>query len=101
MPQCGPMKAVAARLAVPLRLASALLVVAVASVGMAIAEGPGQSTTYAGTSAAGAALSVTAGLGLALAGVVTALGASQRRIGDLAMAASALWFAPLFVAWRE
>jgi signal transduction histidine kinase len=101
MPQCGPMKAVAARLAVPLRLASALLAVAVASVGMAIAEGPGQSTTYAGASAAGAVLSVTAGLGLALAGVVTALGASQRRIGDLAMAASALWFAPLFVAWQE
>jgi signal transduction histidine kinase len=95
------MKAVAARLAVPLRLAGALLAVAVASVGMAIAEGPGQSTTYAGTSAAGAVLSVTAGLGLALAGVVAALGASQRRIGDLAMAASALWFAPLFVAWQE
>jgi signal transduction histidine kinase len=95
------MKVVAARLAVPVRLASALLAFAVAGVGMAIAEGPGQWTTYAGTSGAGAVLSVTAGLGLALAGVVTALGASQRRIGDLAMAASALWFAPLFVAWQE
>lgn len=100
MPQCGPMKAVAARLAAPLRLASALLALAVASIGMAIAEGPGQSTTYAGTSSAGAVLTVTAGLGLALAGVVTALGASQRRIGDLAMASGVSWFAPLFVAWQ-
>ncbi len=95
------MKAVAAQLAVPLRLASALLAFAVASVGMAIAEGAGQSTTYAGASSAGAVLTVTAGLGLALAGVVSALGTSQRRIGDLAMAAGALWFAPLFVAWQE
>src|SRR5690348_13164780 len=96
-----PMKALAARFAVPLRLASALVAFAVASVGMAIAEGPGQSTTYAGTSSAGAVVTVTAGLALALAGIVTALGASQRRIGDLAMAAGALWFAPLFVAWQE
>src|SRR6266852_1447745 len=101
MPQCGPMTAVAARLAVPLRVASPLVAVAVATVGMAIAEGPGQSTTFAGASAAGAVLSVTAGLGLALAGVVTAFGASLRRLGDLAMAAGALWFAPLFVAWQE
>jgi signal transduction histidine kinase len=90
-----------ARSAVPLRLASALLAFAVAGVGLAIAEGPGQSTTYAGASSAGAVLTLTAGLGLVLAGVVTAVGASQRRIGDLAMAAGALWFAPLFVAWQE
>jgi signal transduction histidine kinase len=95
------MKGLGARLAVPLRVAGALITVAVAGVGLAIAEGPGQSTTYAGNSAAGAVLTVTAGLGLALAGVVTAMDPSRRRTGDLAMAAGALWFMPLFVAWQE
>src|SRR5258708_7485084 len=101
MPQCRPMTAVAVRLAVPPRVASALVAVAGATVGMAIAEGPGPSTTFAGAIAAGAGLRWAAGLGLALARGVTSFGASLRRLGDLGMAAGALWFAPLFVAWQE
>jgi signal transduction histidine kinase len=68
---------------------------------LAIAEGPGRATTYAGSSAAGAALTVCAGLGLIAAGLVIRLARQPGRTGDLALGAGLCWFAPVWVAWQD
>ena len=73
-------------------------VVAVGAV--AVAEGPARATTYAGSSATGAALTLAAGLGLITAGLVISLGRRPSRTGDLALLAGSCWFAPALAAWR-
>jgi signal transduction histidine kinase len=88
-------------LAAPLRAAAALAGLALAAGALAIAEGPGRSTTYAGSSAAGAALTVWAGLGLVAAGLVIRLARWPGRTGDLALLAGVCWFAPVWVAWQD
>jgi signal transduction histidine kinase len=67
---------------------------------LAVARGPGEITTYAGRSELAAALAVIAGLTLVVAGVVTSLARRGGRIGDLALLAGYLWFAPLWASWR-
>jgi signal transduction histidine kinase len=66
---------------------------------LAVARGPGGGTTYAGQSELVAALAVLAGLALVGAGVVTSL-ARQARVGDLALLAGFLWFAPIWAGWK-
>jgi signal transduction histidine kinase len=89
------------RLAAPVRAAAALAGLAVAAGALAVAGGPGRSTTYAGSSAAGAALTVCAGLGLIAAGLVVCLARWPGWTGDLALGAGVCWFAPVWVAWQD
>jgi signal transduction histidine kinase len=58
-------------------------------------------TTYAERSGLVETLFVAAGLGLALAGLVTAFTRPGWRIGDLALVAGFLWFAPAWVGWNS
>jgi signal transduction histidine kinase len=81
------------------RLAAGPAALAVGLGALAVAQGPGGSTTYAGRSGLATALTVAAGLGLVLAGLVTALGRRAWRIGDLALLAGLVWFAPVWVGW--
>jgi signal transduction histidine kinase len=96
-----PALAVPSRLAAPARFAAGLAGLAAAAGALAVAEGPGRSTTYAGSSAAGAVLAVCAGLGLVAAGLVICLGRRPRRTGDLALLAGFTWFAPVWAAWQN
>jgi signal transduction histidine kinase len=88
-------------LAVPARLAAAVAGAAVAAGALAVAEGPGRATTYAGSSATGAALTLSAGLGLIAAGLVICLARQPGRTGGLALAAGGCWFAPVWAAWQD
>jgi hypothetical protein len=90
-----PALAVPSRLAAPARVAAGLAGLAAAAGALAVAEGPGRSTTYAGSSAAGAALTLSAGLALIAAGLVICLGPRPRPTGDLALLAGFTWFAPV------
>jgi len=56
------------RLAAPVRVAALLAGLGVGAGALAVAAGPGRFTTYAGSSQAGAALALCAGLGLIAAG---------------------------------
>jgi len=96
-----PALAVPSRLAAPARLAAGLAGLAAAAGALAVAERPGRSTTYAGSSAAGAALTLSAGLALIAAGLVICLGPRPRRTGDLALLAGFTWFAPVWAAWQN
>jgi signal transduction histidine kinase len=89
------------RLAAPARIAAGLLGLAACAGALAIAEGPGRSTTYAGSSVSGATLAVCAGLALIAAGLVICLGPRPRRNGDLALLAGFTWFAPVWAAWQN
>jgi signal transduction histidine kinase len=93
--------AVLYRLAAPARIGAMLLGLAAAAGALAVAEGPGRSTTYAGSSAAGAALAMCAGLALIAASLVICLGPRPRRTGDLALLAGFTWFAPVWAAWQN
>jgi signal transduction histidine kinase len=83
------------------RLAAGPVALAVALGALAVAQGPGRFTTYAGRSGLAAALTVTAGLALVLAGLVTAFNRPAGRIGDLAVLAGLVWFAPVWVGWDK
>jgi signal transduction histidine kinase len=89
------------RLAAPGRIAAGLAGVAAAAGALAVAEGPGRATTYAGRSAAGAVLAGCAGLALIAAGLVICLGPRPRRTGDLALLAGFTWFAAVWAAWQN
>jgi signal transduction histidine kinase len=67
---------------------------------LAVARGPGETTTYAGQSELVAALAVVAGLALVVAGVVVSVAPQGKRIGDLAVLAGILWFAPVWAGWK-
>ena len=81
------------------RLAAGPVALAVGLGALAVAQGPGRSTTYAGRSSMIAALTVAAGLALVGAGLVTAFDRRTTRIGDLAVLAGLVWFAPVWVGW--
>jgi signal transduction histidine kinase len=83
------------------RLAAGLVALALTLGALAVAQGPGRFTTYAGRSGLAATLTVVAGLGLVVAGLVTAFGRQAGRIGDLAVLAGLIWFAPVFVGWDK
>ncbi len=83
------------------RLAAGTIAVAYGLGALAVARGPGEFTTYAGASKIAAVMALGAGLGLVAAGLVASLGGAARRIGDLALVASFLWFAPFWVGWAD
>ena len=68
---------------------------------LAIAQGPGRFTTYAGGSSLAAALTLAAGLALVVAGLVTSFSRRAGRIGDLAVLAGLVWFTPVWVGWDK
>jgi hypothetical protein len=80
-------------------LAAGAAALAVALGSLAIAEGPGGETTYAGSSGFAATLMVAAGVTLILAGLVTSFFGQVGRIGDLAVLTGLVWFAPIWVGW--
>jgi signal transduction histidine kinase len=83
------------------RLAAGPVTLALALGALAVALGPGRFTTYAGRSGLAATLTVVAGLTLVVAGLVTAFGRQAGRIGDLAVLAGLVWFAPVWVGWDK
>jgi signal transduction histidine kinase len=83
------------------RLAAGPAVLAVGVGALAVAQGPGRFTTYAGGSGLTATLTVVAGLALVVAGLVTSFSRPVVRIGDLAVLAGLIWFAPLWVGWDK
>jgi signal transduction histidine kinase len=83
------------------RLAAGPGALAVALSALAVAQGPGRFTTYAGRSSLTATLTVAAGLGLVAAGLVTSFSRPAGRIGDLAVLAGLVWFAPVWVGWDK
>jgi len=82
------------------RLAAAVVALAYGLGALAVARGPGELTTYAGRSDIAAALAVVAGLALVAAGLVTSFARPAGRIGDLALLAGFVWFAPFWAGWR-
>jgi signal transduction histidine kinase len=83
------------------RLAAGPVALAVGLGALAVAQGPGRFTTYAGRSSLTATLTVAAGLGLVAAGLVTSFSRPAGRIGDLAVLAGLVWFAPVWVGWDK
>ncbi len=83
------------------RLAAGPAALAVGLGALAVAQGPGRFTTYAGGSGLTATLTVVAGLALVVAGLVTAFSHRAARIGDLALLAGLVWFAPVWVGWDK
>lgn len=83
------------------RLAAGLVALAISVGALAIGQGPGRFTTYAGNSDLAATLTVAAGLGLVVAGLITAFSRRAGRIGDLTLLAGLVWFAPVWVGWDK
>jgi signal transduction histidine kinase len=83
------------------RLAAGPAALAVGLGALAVAQGPGRFTTYAGRSGLTATLTVVAGLALVAAGLVTSFSRPVGRIGDLAVLAGLIWFAPVWVGWDK
>ncbi len=83
------------------RLAAGPAALAVGLGALAVAQGPGRLTTYAGRSGLAATLTVAAGLALVVAGLVTAFSHPAGRIGDPALLAGLVWFAPVWVGWDK
>jgi signal transduction histidine kinase len=83
------------------RLAAGPVALAFGLGALAVAQGPGRFTTYAGRSSPAATLTVAAGLALVVAGLVTAFSRLAGRTGDLAVLAGLIWFAPVWVGWDK
>jgi signal transduction histidine kinase len=83
------------------RLAAGLAALTVGLGVLAVAQGPGRFTTYAGHSSPAAALTVAAGLALVVAGLITAFSRPTEQTGDLAVLAGLVWFAPVWVGWDK
>ena len=81
------------------RLAAGALALACALGALAAARGPGV-TSYAGRSDLAAVLAVVAGVALMAAGLVLSLTRRDRRMGDLALCAGVVWFAPFWAGWK-
>jgi signal transduction histidine kinase len=96
----GPMARVPVRPIDLARLAAGAVALAYGLGALAVARGPGELTTYAGRSELAAALGVVAGLTLVAAGLVTSFARPAGRIGDLALVAGFVWFAPFWGGWK-
>jgi hypothetical protein len=83
------------------RLAAGPVALAVGPDVIAIAQGPGRFTTYAGRSGLAATLTSAAGLALVVAGLVTSFNRPAGPIGDLAVLAGVVWFGPVWVGWDK
>ena len=81
------------------RFAAGAIALAYTVGALVVALGPGAFTTYAGRSAPAAALAVIAGLSLTLGGLVVSFRRSTQRVGQLALIAGFVWFAPVWVGW--
>jgi signal transduction histidine kinase len=81
------------------RLAAGPVALTVGLGALAVARGPGRFTTYAGGSGLTATLTIVAGLALVAAGMVTSFSHRAARLGDLAVLAGLVWFAPVWVGW--
>jgi signal transduction histidine kinase len=81
------------------QLAAGLAAFAVGLGALAIAEGPGRETTYAAATTLDATLALGAGVALILAGLVSFFFGPAGRMGDLAVLAGVVWFAPVWVGW--
>jgi signal transduction histidine kinase len=84
-----------------LRLAAGFAVVATGVGALAVAEGPGRFTTYAGSSVPAAALTLVTGFALAGAGLLVSFTRPGQRVGDLVILAAFVWFAPVWVGWQD
>src|SRR5215207_5458392 len=82
------------------RLAAGTVALAYGLGALAVARGPGELTTYAGRSDVAAAFAVVAGIALVGAGVVMSFARPDGRIGDLALVAGLVWFAPFWAGWK-
>ncbi len=67
---------------------------------LAVAQGPGRLTTYAGSSGLASALMVASGAALVVVGLLAA-SAGWRRTGVLALVGGLTWFAPPWVGWEQ
>jgi signal transduction histidine kinase len=83
------------------RLAAGPVALALGLGALAVARGPGRFTTYAGRSGLAATLTLMAGLVLVIAGLATSFNRPAGRVGDLAVAAGLVWFAPVWVGWDK
>jgi signal transduction histidine kinase len=83
------------------RLGAGPVALAVGLGALAIAQGPGRFTTYAGASDLAATLTVAGGFALVLGGLATAFSRPAGRLGDLAVLAGLVWFAPVWVGWDK
>jgi signal transduction histidine kinase len=83
------------------RLAAGFVVVATGLGALAVAEGPGGFTTYAGSYVPAAVLTLVAGFALVGAGLVVSFTRPEGRVGDLAILAAFVWFAPVWVGWQD
>jgi signal transduction histidine kinase len=88
------------RWAVAARLAIGLAAVSIGLGSLALAQGPGKFTTYAGQSSAAAVLGLIAGFALVLAGLVVSFRRSWTLVGNLTLLADFAWFAPVCVGWQ-
>jgi len=94
------MKHVRSGVVTPARLAVGSVGLAAAAGALAVAEGRGRSTTYAGSTAGGAVLTLCAGLALITAGLSMSVGRGPGRLADLALLGGFTWFAPVWVGWQ-
>ena len=81
-------------------LVSGLAVAASAWGALIVAQGPGRTTTYAGSSDLATWLTIAAGVALGIAGMAVAMAGSPR-VGGPAALAGILWFAPVWVGWQQ
>jgi signal transduction histidine kinase len=88
------------RLGTAARLASGPIAVAFGVGVLAVSEAGGKFTTYAGYSSLAATLTVIAGVALVMAGLITSFTRPAGRIGDLALIAGLVWFAPVWIGWE-
>ena len=96
------MNGAGSRLALAARVVGGLLALGAGAGALDIAEHGGRLTTYAGRSSAAAGLMLCAGLGLAGAGLVVAVGRRRAgRLADLALCAGLVSFAPVWIAWQD
>jgi signal transduction histidine kinase len=82
------------------RLAAGAIALTYGLVALSLARGPGEFTTYAGRSDLAAVLAVLAGLALVAAGLVTSFARPAGWMGDLALLAGVVWFAPFWAGWK-
>ena len=83
----------------PARLAAGPIALAFGSGALAVALGPGRLTTCRRTLRPARDPHRDGGFALVLAGLVTSFSRTAERIGNLAVLAGLVWFAPLWVGW--
>jgi signal transduction histidine kinase len=82
-------------------MAAACLAAACGIAAIVLAEGPAKATTYAGGSVPAAALTLAAALAFIGAGLTVSLTRPEQRLGDLAILAGLVWFAPVWTGWQS